>query len=126
RRGGRNTGEAGTGSIVSQPQQLGFEEMPRPLFRATPTRLLSWLDCPRRYRFTYLDRPPPPKGPPWAHNSLGACVHTALASWWRLPPERRTVEAAGALLVNGWLDEGYRDRAHSLEWRDRARRMVMD
>lgn len=111
---------------MSEAVQLGFEQMPEPLFRATPTRLLSWLDCRRRYRFTYLDRPTPQKGPPWAHNSLGACVHTALASWWRLPTERRTVAAAGALLVNGWIDEGYRDRAQSLEWRDRARRMVMD
>lgn len=109
---------------MSQPQQLGFDQMPKRLFRATPTRLLSWLDCPRRYRFTYLDRPTPQKGPPWAHNSLGACVHTALASWWRLSPERRTADAAGALLVNGWIDEGYRDRAQSLEWRERARVMV--
>ena len=31
--------------------------MPSKLFRATPTRLTTWLDCPRRYRFTYLDRP---------------------------------------------------------------------
>ena len=70
------------------PQQLGFEAMPKRLFRATPTRLLSWLDCPRRYRFTYLDRPTPPKGAPWAHNSVGAGVHTAFASWWRLPAEQ--------------------------------------
>ena len=54
--------------------------MPRRLYPCTPTRLLTWLDCPRRYRFTYLDRPAPPKGPPWAHTSLGASVHTALAA----------------------------------------------
>ena len=53
--------------------------MPARLYPATPTRLLTWLDCPRRYRFAYLDRPMPPKGPPWAHNSVGAAVHSALA-----------------------------------------------
>ena len=53
--------------------------MPRRLYACTPTRLSTWLDCPRRYRMTYLDRPPPPKGAPWAHNSLGASVHNALA-----------------------------------------------
>ncbi len=63
-------------------EQLGFEGMPRRLYTCTPTRLSSWLDCPRRYRMTYLDRPAPPKGPPWAHNSLGASIihapgHTA-------------------------------------------------
>ena len=41
---------------------------------------MTFLDCPRRYRFQYLDRPTPAKGPPWAHNSLGASVHSALAN----------------------------------------------
>ena len=82
-------------------EQLGFEGMPRRLYTCTPTRLSSWLDCPRRYRMTYLDRPPPAKGPPWAHNSLGASVHNALAGWWRLPRAQRTVGAAGGLLEQG-------------------------
>jgi len=60
-------------------QQLGFAGMPTRLFVCTPTRLTTWLDCPRRYRFAYLDRPTPTRGPPWAHNSVGAGVHTALA-----------------------------------------------
>ncbi|WP_020580207.1 RecB family exonuclease [Actinopolymorpha alba] len=108
----------------SAPQQLGFEAMPRRLFRATPTRLLGWLDCPRRYRFTYLDRPSLPKGPPWAHNSVGAAVHTALASWWRLPVERRTPEAAGQILERAWINEGFRDDAQSARWRTHARQLV--
>jgi putative RecB family exonuclease len=60
-------------------EQLSFDGMPRRLYSCTPTRLSTWLDCPRRYRMNYLDRPIPPKGPPWAHNSLGAAVHNALA-----------------------------------------------
>lgn len=111
---------------MSAAEQLGFDNMPRRLVRATPTRLTGWLDCPRRYRFTYLERPTPPKGPPWAHNSVGAAVHTALANWWRLPVQRRTPEAAGALLVNGWLTDGFRDRDQSDRWRELAREMVED
>jgi RecB family exonuclease len=107
-------------------EQLGFEGMPRRLYSCTPTRLNTWLDCPRRYRMSYLDRPVPPKGPPWAHNSLGASVHNALAGWWRLPLARRTVEAAGALLDRGWITEGYSDQAQSMGYRDWARRMVED
>src|SRR5580693_546581 len=107
-------------------EQLGFEGMPRRLYTCTPTRLSTWLDCPRRYRMSYLDRPPPQKGPAWAHNSLGASVHTALAAWWRLPPGQRTVAAAGDLLERGWIDLGYADEAQSLSYRDRARRMVED
>ncbi len=98
--------------------------MPRRLYTCTPTRLATWLDCPRRYRFSYLDRPPPPKGPPWAHNSLGASVHNALAGWWRLPLAQRTVGAAGTLLDRGWIDEGFADETQSVRCRERARDMV--
>ena len=50
---------------------------------------------------SYLDRPVPPKGPPWAHNSLGATIHNALAGWWRLPLARRTVAAEGPVPHDG-------------------------
>jgi RecB family exonuclease len=72
----------------------------------------------------YLDRPVPPKGPPWAHNSLGASVHNALAGWWRLPLARRTVDAAGTLLDQGWISQGYASDAQSARYRDWARRLV--
>lgn len=98
---------------------------PRRLYPCTPSRLNTWVDCPRRYRMTYLDRPRPQKGPPWGHNSLGASVHNALAGWWRLPLERRTPEAAGTLLERGWIEEGYRDAEQSAAWRARARDMVI-
>ena len=104
--------------------QLGFEGMPQRLYPCTPSRLTAWLDCPRRYRMTYLDRPPPPKGPPWAHNSLGATVHNALAGWWRLPLTERTAVAAGGLLERGWITEGFADAAQSACYRAIARQMV--
>jgi RecB family exonuclease len=105
-------------------EQLGFEGMPRRLYTCTPTRLTTWLDCPRRYRMTYLDRPSPPKGPPWAHNSVGASVHNALAGWWRLPLAQRTIAAVGTLLDRGWIDEGFADETQSVRQRERARAMV--
>jgi hypothetical protein len=73
---------------------------------------------------SYLDRPVPPKGPPWAHNSLGASVHNALAGWWRLPLPRRTVQAAGALVTQGWINEGFAGDAQSARYRDWARSLV--
>jgi RecB family exonuclease len=105
-------------------EQLGFEGMPKRLYPCTPSRLNTWLDCPRRYRMTYLDRPKPDKGPPWAHNSVGASVHNALAGWWRLPATDRTPESAGRLLERGWLTDGFRDAAQSADWRRRSRAMV--
>jgi RecB family exonuclease len=73
---------------------------------------------------SYLDRPAPPKGPPWAHNSLGAAVHNALAGWWRLPLARRTVAAAGTLVDRGWIDQGFADETQSVRQRERAIAMV--
>ncbi|SNT61301.1 RecB family exonuclease [Asanoa hainanensis] len=90
-------------------EQLGFAGMPERLFVCTPSKLGAYADCPRRYRYSYVDRPAPPKGPPWAHNSLGASVHTALRSWFALPPERRVREALPGLLKGTWVREGYRD-----------------
>jgi len=91
--------------------QLGLEGMPTALFVCTPSRLTSWLDCPRRYRMTYLDRPSPQKGPPWAHNTVGAAVHLALARWWSVPAERRTGAGARRLIDTGWRTEGFADDA---------------
>jgi hypothetical protein len=73
---------------------------------------------------TYLDRPPPPKGPPWAHNSLGASVHNALANWWRLPRAERTVPAGGQLLERGWISDGFADDSQAARHLRRARSMV--
>jgi len=100
---------ASTSSRSPVPEQLGFAGMPERLFVCTPSKLGAFEDCPRRYRYSYVDRPTPPKGPPWAHNSLGASVHTALKNWYALTAERRTPDALPTLLKSTWVREGYRD-----------------
>jgi RecB family exonuclease len=94
--------------------------MPERLFVCTPSKLAAYEDCPRRYRFSYLDRPGPGKGPAWAHNSLGASVHTALRNWYGLPPERRHPDALPTLLKATWVREGYRDDTQEREMFRRA------
>ena len=39
------------------PQQMGLFAEPVRLFVCTPSKLAAFEDCPRRYRFTYVDRP---------------------------------------------------------------------
>ena len=112
------------GFVTIAPEQLGFTGMPRRLFVCTPSKLTTYLDCPRRYRMTYLDRPRPPAGAPWAHNSFGASVHSALAGWWRLPRAGRTADGAQGQLEAAWLSQGYRDPAQSDGWLARGRAMV--
>ena len=91
---------------------------PRRLFSATPTRLTTWVDCPWRYRFTYLDRRP--KGAPWAHSSVGAAAHNALRDWWSEPLQRRTPAAAADLVRADWLADGFRDEHQSQQWQART------
>ncbi len=101
------------------PEQLEFSGLPRPLFPATPSKL-STFDCPRRYRFTYVERPAPQKGPPWAHNTVGAAVHVALARWWQLPAEQRTPSAGAALVRRHWQRDGFADAEQSEAWKDQS------
>jgi RecB family exonuclease len=106
--------------------QLEMPGMPRRLFAATPSKLATFSDCPRRYRFAYLDRPTPPKGPAWAHNSVGSAVHAALRSWWELPLPQRTTGAARQLLYSVWSPAGFRDEEQSARWRARAAGWLTD
>lgn len=103
-----------------------LDGMPAPLYACTPTRLLVWQGCPRRYRLTYLDRPTPAKGPAWAHTSLGAAAHLALARWFALPPDRRTAQRGVELVHGCWLRDGFRDEAQSATARERVARWVRD
>lgn len=124
RAAGRSPGRApAPRRAAPRAEQLGFDGMPERLFVCTPSKLGAYADCPRRYRLAYVDRPTPPKGPAWAHNSLGASVHTALRHWFDLPAQRRGPAALPALLTGGWVREGYRDEAqeraafrHALAW----------
>ena len=88
-------------------EQLEMPGMPRRLFPATPSKLAAFSDCPRRYRHAYVDRPTPAKGPAWAHNSVGAAVHGALASWRGAAapqgPPARAPPVAVRRLVDGGL-----------------------
>ncbi|GGM42441.1 hypothetical protein GCM10012275_11790 [Longimycelium tulufanense] len=106
--------------------QLGLEGMPRKLVRVTPARLATWADCQRRYRMAYLDRPAPSRGGAWAHNTLGAVVHNALRALFDLPAERRTPDAAAALVRRHWKNDGFRDPQQAAEHRERAQDWVTD
>ncbi|HVU90768.1 MAG TPA: PD-(D/E)XK nuclease family protein [Jatrophihabitans sp.] len=94
------------------PEQLVLAAMPQRLFACTPSRLAAF-DCPRRYRYTYLDRPPPPRGAPWAHNTVGATAHVALAQWYSLPRPHRTPEHGADLVHENWQPIGFRDAQQS-------------
>ncbi|MDP5182754.1 PD-(D/E)XK nuclease family protein [Blastococcus sp. BMG 814] len=100
--------------------------MPRRLLRASPKSLADFSDCPRRYRFANVDRPSPPRGPRFAHHTVGTALHQVLSSWWDLPVERRTPGAARQLLIGAWSPAGFRDDEQSDRWRSRAAGWLTD
>jgi RecB family exonuclease len=113
--------------VAPPPQTAEQLDLPLPgvrrLFACTPSRLATF-DCPRRYRLTYVDRPAPAKGAPWAHNTVGAVAHLALHRWWTAPRSARTVSHAGTLVERNWTEDGFRDPEQSSLWRHRARQWV--
>jgi RecB family exonuclease len=72
----------------------------------------------------YLDRPTPQKGGAWAHSTLGAVVHNALRAFFDLSPAGRTPEAAAALVVSNWRDEGFSGPEQAAEFREKAQDWV--
>ena len=107
-------------------QQTTFAGMPTPLYSGSPSRLLAWLDCPRRYRMQYLDRPRPPARPQRAHTSVGIATHNALRDFWDLPASRRTPAGVAELVRSSWIDVGFRDPEQSAAWRLRVRDAVTE
>jgi len=101
-------------------QQQSFTGIPRRLYRASPSRLLAWLDCPRRYRMQYLDRPRPAARSPRAHTSVGVATHNVLRDFWDLAPPERTPKGVTALVRQSWIDVGFRDPEQSADWRERT------
>ncbi|MDQ1537272.1 MAG: putative RecB family exonuclease [Actinomycetota bacterium] len=94
--------------------------MPQRLYSASPSKLLTWLDCPRRYRMQYLDRPRPAARQPRAHSSVGVATHNALRDFWDLAPAERTPAAVERLVRQSWIDVGFRDPDQSEHWRART------
>ena len=103
-------------------EQAQFPGMPTPLYAASASRLLAWLDCPRRYRFHYLDRPRPAPRPQRAHTSIGVAVHNALRDWW--DGSDRRPQAGARLVEAGWIEVGFRDPIQSQAWLERTRAEV--
>lgn len=107
-------------------EQGAFAGMPVPLYLASPSRLLAWLDCPRRYRMQYLERPRPQARPQRAHTSVGIATHNVLRDFWELPRAQRTPAGVAELVRESWIDIGFRDPEQSAAWRMRVRESVIE
>lgn len=90
--------------------------------KLSPSKASTWVDCPRRFFHTYVERRR--AGRSWAHFSFGLSVHGALRQWFERSPGDRTPHAVSAVVDSTWIDSGYRDCGQSSTWRARAADMV--
>lgn len=91
-------------------------------YRASPSKLNTWLDCRRKFRLQYIDRVK--AFDTWAHFSYGNSVHAALSAWWDLPREQRTPQAGISLVTTKWIEGGYENAEQSASWRAQAGELV--
>lgn len=88
----------------------------------SPSKVATWLDCPRRYFFAYVEKRP--SGRSWAHLSFGNSVHAALREWFALEKNERRPGRIADIVSQQWIDAGFRDTEQSDAWRQRAVAMV--
>lgn len=76
------------------------------LFELNPSKLQCYIDCPRQYRFRYVDKRTERRqfGP----TALGRSVHKALRDFYGMAPEDRTLESLLRALRRAWDGIGYR------------------
>jgi putative RecB family exonuclease len=91
----------------------------------SPSRLSTWLGCPRRYRFQHLEKLPTKPSP---HLDLGSNVHATLRDWLRLPPSARSWEALLEFYRAAWRTNrpAFRNRSREelREWGERGVAML--
>ncbi|HVL81363.1 MAG TPA: PD-(D/E)XK nuclease family protein [Actinomycetota bacterium] len=81
-----------------------FDEV-ESLFELNPSRLQTYLDCPRQYRYRYVDHRPERRSFP--QTALGRSVHRALRDFYALPPADRTESNLILNLRHAWDPSGY-------------------
>lgn len=91
----------------------------------SPSRLSTFLQCPRKYDFQHVKKLPTKPSP---HLDLGSNVHAALRDWLRLAPAARTWEALLESYRAAWRQNrpafATRTRDELREWGERGKAML--
>ena len=92
------------------------------LFEINPSKLQCYLDCPRQYRFRYVDKRPERRA--FGPTALGRSVHKALRIFYALDASERTVENLLRELRRAWDASGYRSAREAEDAFTRAEDML--
>ena len=90
--------------------------------KLSPSKAAAWVDCPRRYFYTYVEHRRSTRS--WAHSSFGLSIHNALREWFDLGPDERTADVVSDVMSGVWIDAGFKDPEQASHWRARAVEMV--
>ncbi|MDA8216503.1 MAG: PD-(D/E)XK nuclease family protein [Dehalococcoidales bacterium] len=96
--------------------------MPRTVFRLSPYRLSIFRQCPRRYKYHYLDGLYRQYRKYWPFLTMGHNVHLALRRFFLTSNGDRTAANLENLLRTAWRDNrlGFSDKAEEKEYFGRA------
>ncbi len=92
--------------------------------RLSFSRIDSYRNCPRKFRYAYVDRLP---GVPGPHLSFGTSIHGALEAFYdRKLPSCPTVEELLGFLYDAWDASGFRDlpRSEQLDFYRHAQQVL--
>lgn len=89
----------------ANPNQQRLLDTASPLFEINPSRLKTYQDCPRKFKFRYVDQRPERRSSPAA--ALGRSVHQALCDFFAKPAPSRTKQELMACLRHAWDSAGY-------------------
>lgn len=97
------------------------------MLKLSPYSIGIYEQCPRRYKYHYVDRLIREYRKPWPWLTMGNHVHATLTDFFStIPVERRTVETIENLLRQKWSRnrEGFSDSEEEREYGERALGML--
>jgi RecB family exonuclease len=92
------------------------------LFELNPSKLQCYLDCPKQYRFRYVDKRTERRA--FGPSALGRSVHKALRDFYAMDPSQRTVDNLLRALRRSWDGAGYRSAKEAEDAFTRAEDML--
>ena len=98
------------------------------MFYASPFKISMFSECPRRYKFQYIDKLAEQFKVAKPHFTMGENVHKSLKDFFELPEPERTYPKLEELLRDNWREkrEGFKDREEEKKFGEAALKMLKD
>ena len=92
------------------------------MLKISPFALSMFNQCPRQYKFRYIDGLARQYRKPWPWLTMGDNIHAALKDFLSAPVEHRTQETIETLLRKKWQRnrQGFADEEEEKRWGERA------